>query len=624
MKKIIPILMIGFLLISGLGAVAVSFSEKENFITETIVFSQPNIREKTDFSYIELSGSTSDSWESGKPTIPVVTKVYTFPFGTHIDNVKVTFSDTMDKVVSKPIEPSPEPLMKSISNTPTIKTPNIVSYSEIDTYPETRYSYRTAAGLKGEEHVIYLIVSLYPVQYNPNKNTIYFSEKSTIEINYIPPENPFSFPDDYDLLIIAPEEFSSALQPLIDHKNSNGIETKLTNLEDIPSTGIDDQESIKYYIKDAIENWGITYLLLVGAGVKDNEIFPVRYAWIESGQYESSFPSDLYYADIYDGSSSFSDWDYDGDRKYAEYPVDMQDVDVIPDVYLGKLPANNVKEVKKIVNKIINYKDHNSMTNKILQIGGDTFIDDAEGIFEGEFANEEVLTKLPGYSTTQLWGSNGKLTKFNIAKGFRKGADFVDFSGHGSWASWATHKPLEEIWIPPTTLFSPYTGWLYIDFDLFFVINSKKLPVVFYNACSNNKYTESETCLAWKTLMLPYGGGIAAFGASGIGYGSHGSSETERLMGWMEVHTFEEIFNNAILGVAWGNCVTNYFTTFQSDFNDADYKTMLEYSMFADPTLAIENGEEPVVIPPMRLQFLERIINSFPILVLVSELLFRI
>ena len=630
MKKIIPILIVGVLVLSGFGAVAVTENEKEEVIFETILFSRPTLHDKEEYISIRLTESTSDSWETGKPMLPVVTKVYTFPFGSYVDSVEVTFSDIVEEEVSKPIEPAPEPLMKSTDITSvTNEKSKMVSYSGIDIYPESRYSYRTGAGLEGEERVIFLIISLYPVQYNPNQNTVYYSEKATVDIRYTTPKNPVNFPDAYDLLIIAPAEFSTALQPLVEHKNGIGIETKLTTLDEIPSVGVDEQESIKYYVKDAIENWDITYLLLVGAGVEGAEIFPVRYAWIDSGAYEEKFPSDLYYADIYDSVGGFSSWDYDGDGKYGEHPADVPAMDVIPDVYLGKLPANSASEVTAVVNKIINYKAHNKMTNKILQIGGDTFPGDNEGIYEGEFANEEVLTKLPGYSTTRLWGSNGQLTKSNIGEGFRSCVDFVDFSGHGSWASWSTHPPNDEhTWIPPEELLSTFTGWLYVDFDLFFVINSKKLPVVFYNACSNNKYTDADTCLSWKTLMKSNGGGIAAFGASGIGYGSHGSHETERLMGWMEVHTHEEIFNNKILGLAWGNCVTNYYASFQSDLDEIDYKTMLEYSMFADPTLVIEDGDDPesipVNIPSFLILFLERIIERFPLLGQLFTLLLQL
>ena len=185
---------------------------------------------------------------------------------------------------------------------------------------------------------------------------------------------------------------------------------------------------------------------------------------------------------------------------------------------------------------------------------------DPENVNEGEFANGEVLSKLPGYSTTKLWASNNQLTKSKIAQGFNDVVDFVDFSGHGSPSSWATHDTdNDEVWLPAKSYIppSPYTGWLYVDFDIFAVRNVQKYPVVIYNACSCNKYTVTENCMSWKTLKIG-GGGIASFGASGIGYGSHGTHETEALWGWMEVHVFEELFNTKDIGMSWANCITNY------------------------------------------------------------------
>ena len=99
------------------------------------------------------------------------------------------------------------------------------------------------------------------------------------------------------------------------------------------------------------------------------------------------------------------------------------------------------------------------VTNKILQIGGDTFPSDNQKVNEGEFANGEVLKKLPGYITTQLWASNNKLTKKDIASGFNSFVDFVDFSGHGSWGSWATHATQdEEVWLPAVCFRQPPAG----------------------------------------------------------------------------------------------------------------------------------------------------------------------
>ena len=88
----------------------------------------------------------------------------------------------------------------------------------------------------------------------------------------------------------------------------------------------------------------------------------------------------------------------------------------------------------------------------------------------------------------------------------------------------------------------------------------------------------------------------------------------------MEVHTFEEIHNNIILGLAWGNCITNYYTTFASDLDDGDYKTLLEYSMFGDPSLGIEDGKDPINIPFERpLSLVELILDNFPRLATILE-----
>jgi hypothetical protein len=260
------------------------------------------------------------------------------------------------------------------------------------------------------------------------------------------------------------------------------------------------------------------------------------------------------------------------------------------------------------------------MLNNIIQIGGDTFPGDTYEINEGEFANEVVLEKLPGYNSIRLWASesNGAsaLTKQNIANGFNNNADFVDFSGHGSYASWATHAPADDdTWLPPKSVISPYTGWLYVDYDFFMVSNKNKHPVVVFNACSCNKYSDFANCIGWRTINSK-SGGIASFGASGIGYGSYGVHEVERVWGWMEVHIFESLYNDKILGNVWANCLNGYINSFITDeWHDSDYKTILEMSMFGDPTISIEDGKDPKPInfdSHQRFPLLNKILELFP------------
>ncbi len=630
MKKLLPILVVGIVILGGFGASAITLSEKQNFIQTTIHFSDPKIVINENYVSLDLPETTTFTWETDKPMLPVYTKVYTFSFGTKINSVDVTFSDPIELEISMPIKPVPESKIRSIyTSNKAEESENFITYSDIDIYPDQHFSFRKGVGLKNLEHVCILAVHIYPVQYIPRENKIYYSKSATIDISYSSPQEIVDFQDEYDFLIITYDKFQSALQPLVELKNQNEIDTKMVTLDEVYDgtyfevQGIDAPEKIKYFIKNALENWNIHYLLLVGSGVEGAEKFPVRYAYMPDPPHEEQFGSVLYYADIYKEGGEFADWDYDDDGLYGEHPQDVLDVDLYPDVCIGLLPCNNAREVKTIVNKIINYKAHNKMTNKIIQIGGDTFPGDPEGIYEGEYANECVMEILPGYNTTRYWASEEELTKKNIANGFKSSVDFMDFSGHGGPTVWGTHPPEdEETWVPPATLRSPYKYYLNIDFDLYFVNNNKKLPVVVYNACSNNKWTSSEQCLGYKTLSKRNGGGIASFAASALGFGDQGSAECERRWGWCEVNTFKGLFNDKILGIVWNDVITNYVDNFSSlSWDRIDQKTMLGYSMFGDPTLAIEDGDDPVYLPENKplFNFFERLLDCLPRMVKILQ-----
>jgi hypothetical protein len=586
-KAITTLLIVSFLILSGFGALSIHNESSEQIETLSIKFSTPIIDERNDDVLIELIDSTSSLNQPGNPMLPIISQVFIFPFGTKINDVSVEFSDYENIQLLKDIVPANEPLYINNELNQKINVPikNEQIYNSNNIYPVKPYWIRTGAGLQGEEHVVFCTIFMSPISYRPLSKQIQVSSNAEISISYELPNEPVVFADDYDLLIITPNMFMSNAQPLVEAKQSKGVNTKLISLEEIPQVGLDRQEDIKYYIKDAIENWGITYVILIGGGLKDSEdIIPVRYAWVPSGNYEKKFPSDLYYADVYNADGSFSTWDNDSDQKYAEYPTDNDACDLYPDVYLSRLPCLTASDVTNVVNKIINFMDTNQLTNNIVQIGGDTFPGDPQSINEGEYANAEVLDKLSGYSSSQYWGSKNNMKRWRIILGILRGCDYVDFSGHGNALSWSTHPPEDDSrWIPEGFY---YNGFTYIDVEWLF--NSWKLPVVVLNACSNSKFTEFDPCLSWAFVKKKSGGGIASFGASGIGYGSYGSSETERLFGWMEVHLFEGMYNDEILGLVWGNCLNEYINSF--NLEDADYKTIYEMALFGDPSLSIGNA----------------------------------
>ena len=118
MKKILPIVIVGILVISGLGAVAISESKS---IPEKIEFnekiSKPFIEEKEEYIVIDFEESTSFLIDDGKPMIPVTTKTFTFPAGTKINNIDLDVTVT-PYVLDKKIEPSPLPVRLSDETIP--------------------------------------------------------------------------------------------------------------------------------------------------------------------------------------------------------------------------------------------------------------------------------------------------------------------------------------------------------------------------------------------------------------------------------------------------------------------------------------------------------------------------
>jgi len=146
---------------------------------------------------------------------------------------------------------------------------------------------------------ILLFITIFLLIFGLNSSAFAF-------VNFTKSPN-FLLDEDYDMIIISPSVFSIELQPLIDHKNSRSIDTILITVEEIYLSypGRDKPEQIKYFIKHALDNWNIEYVLLVGGAEK----LPGRYTHIYfeyDYQDEWVFLSDLYYADIYDKNMVFS------------------------------------------------------------------------------------------------------------------------------------------------------------------------------------------------------------------------------------------------------------------------------------------------------------------------------
>jgi hypothetical protein len=262
-----------------------------------------------------------------------------------------------------------------------------------------------------------------------------------------------------DLLIITPTIFKKALEPLKEHKNNHGIRTNIVTLDQIYHDiwyGRDNPEKIKLFIKKAFDETQIKYVLLVGNFRK----LPVRYvnnADINSN--EPYFISELYYADIIDKNGSFSSWDTNNNGVYGEWngnKAQDKDIDLYPDVCVGRLACRNIIEVKIMVNKIITYETNTygkEWFNRIVGVAGDTYPQGSYPFPTADFEGEENvnirISYMPGFENTTLFTSDGTLTgSKDVIREVNKGCGFLLFDGHGNPSVWSTHPPNDKsVWI---------------------------------------------------------------------------------------------------------------------------------------------------------------------------------
>ena len=398
----------------------------------------------------------------------------------------------------------------------------------------------------------------------------------------IPSTHAISGGEVYDLLVITHPEFISELQDFVEFKETRGIRTKLVSIEDIydgvyfECRGRDDAEKIKYFIKDAYDNWHIRYVLLVGSA----KMIPVRYVYLNdfssTWEYERRFISDLYYADIYDENGNFSSWDTNNNGFFGEYRHEIGDKKYSDDTYpepeiaIGRLACRNKIELRNAINKIMNYHGD----SRLLLIGGDSYPNDPCGdISEGIYLEEAIAEKMQGWNISRLYPPKNFR---QISSYINNGAGIVVMEGAGGQHIWATHEHDSEKWI------------YYFSWNIRMLRNDI-YPVVVTSGARLAKFDEKRECFNWVFVASRHGA-VASIGSTGLCWTAHGKNVTEFYLGNLHLRFFAEYRNATYLGDAWKNAIISYLRSFHRDGvveKAFHLKAAEELELFGDPTLQI-------------------------------------
>ena len=627
MKKVMAILMLGVFLfgaaLAGVSNVNTT-EEKSNvqLMEKVYTFDEPQIKRSDGYTIVSLDGTRS-IMDEGKPILPYKVDVIRFPLGTKVE-VRAEKGNVYEKQLESKVKPYPMYTLMTTQGKLVMKEGAV--YESNNPYPENWVETRTTVGLYNGERMVILSIFIYPCRYVASENKLIYTDSVKVDISYETSMPAANTVDTYDLLIIAPDDWMADLQPLKEHKESHGVKTIIVGLNEIysgkyfTSQGRDEPEKIKYFIKDAVENWGIKYVMLVGGrqgGVfKERWLMPVRYTHLDDqSNWETGYVSDLYYADLYkydNGNVVFEDWDSNGDGVFAEWSGFKKDVlDLNPDVIVGRLGCRNKMEVKIMVDKIIQYETSNAKSSdwfkRLVVIGGDTFPPDPnDPYYEGEVSNQKVIEYLPDFEPVKIWTSLGTLNgPDDIINAISQGCGFLDFEGHGNPMSWATHPPHDE------------NTWIGIDVTQFHQFsNDGMYPVCMIGGCHNSQFNVSifnlakiskiyETwwksewspeCFGWWIVRKQGGGAIASVGNTGLGYGYIGDYNNDSipdsiqgLGGWIDTEFFRIYGQESkdIVGEMHTTALANYVANFPVMKDNIDCKTVEEWVLLGDPSLKI-------------------------------------
>ena len=364
-----------------------------------------------------------------------------------------------------------------------------------------------------------------------------------------------------DEIVIAPQHFFAALQPLVTQRQAQGLRIRLVDVEDIYplfNGGVFHPEAIRAFVAYAHANWpgpAVQYLFLVGDGNFNFKGYnPATYGtftptWI---------PPYREFADPTQGDvpvdSRFGDVDGDG----------------LPEVAVGRLPAQTADEVAAYAAKVLAYE---AQPLAAWQLRALLVADNGESFDEGfDSLLERLRTLFPTAVTAQTVYMEAycppSLTPCPAAtaavtQAWNAGAGLLAYSGHGSIHRWA-HEPL---------LFNTDLAALTQDAALPFLLSLDcwdgywMFPPQYPSLPGRDVRSIGE----WVTTVLTETGAIAAYGPAGLAY----SSSEEASARAMFTAAFQRgIFNLGALTQLGRQAISAFY----------EART---YTLFGDPALSL-------------------------------------
>jgi hypothetical protein len=343
-----------------------------------------------------------------------------------------------------------------------------------------------------------------------------------------------------DYLIITGDSYYMALSPLVQLLEERGYSVDRVNMSEIPMIpGRDLAVSVYHYINLRHDTSDIAYVLLVG-DVPDNwgsETFdpntmvPTPY-WIycndsDAGQGKPYFsPSDMFYSCLDNEDPPNSNLPT---QEWYDWWLSS---DWYPDIYVGRLTADNLQQVNVQVSKINTYERHldnvnNSSPNPwydtMLFVAHNGLQDDDEFRIEKEQVMNDNYDISFKDNVKFIYGRIDDDNNDNdaVMSVINQGCNIVNYHGHGypsKWLEWAVHP---DNWGLKSFFGNPHI--INLQNEHYVVSLNMACATAAIDWHHGYEPTGDTLCDYWMRLPLsqfpPYHGAVATIGATRNSYG---------------------------------------------------------------------------------------------------------
>jgi len=420
-------------------------------------------------SYLRVTlDDESNIMLKGKPELPNICRSIIIP-----DDLKMEVIVTQSQYQ----EYEGIQIISSKGHLPRTVNPEDVPYEFDGIYNENKWFPEKIAELR-EPYILRdfrgQVVEINPFQYNPVEEKLRFYTEITIEVysngpdtvnciirDELPSKIDFDFKQIYErhfinwytntnrydpagergnMLVITYDSFWDSMIPFVQWKNMRGVPTEMVKVSTIGNAN-----AIKTYIEDYYDDYGLTFVLLVGDAAQVPTLYTSPYT------YAASDPSYSYIV---------------GNDNYQ-------------DLFVGRFSAQNTGQLETQVERSIEYE-------KFPQSGADwyhkgTGIASNQGPGDdGEYDDEHmdfIRDDLLAYTYTlvdQIYDPSA--TSAMVATALNDGRSTVNYCGHGSPTSWGSSG--------------------FSNSNVNALTNDNMLPFISSVACNNGEFDNYDACFA--------------------------------------------------------------------------------------------------------------------------------